>query len=304
MSDISRRSIVYKVPEEFDGKKVIAFLRGEAKISARLLKSLKRIENGITLNGEHIRTVDLLHAGDELKIEIPCPDGGIEPMDIPIDIIYEDDDLIAVNKGPFLACHPTHNHQGDTLANALAFYLKSKGKQSVFRAVGRLDKGTSGIVICALNKHSAAAIPNTVEKEYYAVVNGRTEKYGTIDKPIYRPDPMKTLRAVGDQGDRAITHWEALATDGKISLVKIHLETGRTHQIRVHFSSIGMPLVGDSMYGTDSQGYGHQLLHCAKVSFVHPVTGERMTLEAPMPEDMRKIADSLNLVGDTVEADN
>ena len=203
-----------------------------------------------------------------------------------IDIIYEDDDLIAVNKGPFLACHPTHNHQGDTLANALAFYLKSKGKQSVFRAVGRLDKGTSGIVICALNKHSAAVIPKTVKKEYYAVVNGRTEKYGTIDKPIYRPDPMKTLRAVGDQGDRAITHWETLSTDGKISLVKIHLETGRTHQIRVHFASIGMPLVGDSMYGTDSQGYGHQLLHCAKVSFVHPVTGERMTLEAPMPTNI------------------
>lgn len=291
-----KRTIKYTVPEEYDGKKVIAYLRGEAKISARLLKSLKRIDNGITLNGEHIRTVDILHTGDELKIEIPCPDGGIEPMYIPINVIYEDDDLIAVNKSPFLACHPTHNHQGDTLANALAYHLKNEGKQSVFRAVGRLDKGTSGMVICALNKHSAAKIPKTAEKEYLAVVSGKTEKYGTIDRPIYRPDPMKTIRAVGEQGDRAVTHWETVATDGKISLVRIKLETGRTHQIRVHFASIGMPLVGDSLYGTDEMKLGHQLLHCAKVSFVHPVTGEKITLEAPMPEDMKEITETLNIL--------
>lgn len=289
-----KRTIKFTIPEDYDGRKVIAYLRGEAKISSRLLKSLKRTENGITLNGVHTRTVDILHTGDELKIEIPCPDGGIEPINIPIDIIYEDDDLIAVNKGPFLACHPTHNHQGDTLANAIAYHLKEEGKQSVFRAVGRLDKGTSGIVICALNKHSAAQIPKTAEKEYLAVVSGRTDKFGTIDKPIYRPDPMKTIRAVGEQGDRAVTHWVTLATDGEKSLVKIRLETGRTHQIRVHFASIGMPLVGDSMYGTDEMKLGHQLLHCARVSFVHPITGKRMTLEAPMPEDMNRIAKALS----------
>lgn len=288
-----KREIEYIIPEEFDGKRVVAFLRGEAKISYRLLKGLKRTENGITLNGEHIRTVDLLHKGDVLKIEIPCPDGEIEPMDIPIDVIYEDDDVIAVNKSPFLACHPTHNHQGDTLANGLAFYLKSKGRQSVFRAVGRLDKGTSGIVLCALNKHSAAMIPKTAQKEYLAVVNGCPEKSGTIDKPIYRPDPMKTLRAVGEEGDRAVTHWETLATNGKISLVRVRLETGRTHQIRVHFASIGMPLVGDGMYGTDEHALGHQLLHCAKVSFTHPVTGENVTIEAPMPQDMENIVKTL-----------
>lgn len=291
-----KRTIKFTIPEDYDGKKVIAYLRGEAKISSRLLKSLKRTENGITLNGVHTRTVDILHTGDELKIEIPCPDGGIEPINIPIDIIYEDDDLIAVNKGPFLACHPTHNHQGDTLANAIAYHLKEEGKQSVFRAVGRLDKGTSGIVICALNKHSAAQIPKTAEKEYLAVVSGRTDKFGTIDKPIYRPDPMKTIRAVGEQGDRAVTHWETIATDGEKSLVKIRLETGRTHQIRVHFASIGMPLVGDSMYGMDEMKLAHQLLHCARVSFVHPITGERMTLEAPMPEDMNRIAKALSIL--------
>lgn len=289
-----KRSIKFIVPAEYDGKKVIAYLRGEAKISCRLLKSLKRTENGITLNGEHIRTIDILHTDDVLKIEIPCPDSAIEPINIPIDVIYEDDDLIAINKGPFLACHPTHNHQGDTLANALAYHLKEEGKQAVFRAVGRLDKGTSGIVICALNRHSAAQIPKTAEKEYLAIVSGKTDKLGTINKPIYRPDPMKTLRAVGEQGDRAVTHWETLATDGEKSLVKIRPETGRTHQIRVHFASIGMPLVGDSMYGTDEMNLGHQLLHCSRVCFVHPITGERLTLEAPMPEDMRRVAETLD----------
>lgn len=287
------RKIAYTIPQEYDGKKVISFLRGSSGVSARLLKKLKRIENGITLNGEHIRTIDLLHSGDVLQIELPTPESEIEPMDIPIDVIYEDDDIVIVNKNPFLACHPTHNHQGDTLANALAFHLQKQGKHSVFRAIGRLDKGTSGIVICALNAYTAAEIPKTVHKEYCAVVGGKVEPTGTINKPIYRPDPMKTLRAVGDEGDEAITHWELIKQNDEMSFVNIKLETGRTHQIRVHFSSIGMPLVGDSMYGTDEMGIGHQLLHCRKIEFVHPVTREQMTITAPPPEDMQKIIDMI-----------
>ena len=264
------RIIKFTIPDEYDGKKVIAYLRGEAKISCRLLKTLKREPDGITLNSNHIRTIDLLHTGDVLAVNIPCPDSEIEPVEFPLEIIYEDDDIIIINKDPFIACHPTHNHQGDTLANALAFYLQSKGKVSVFRAVGRLDKGTSGIVICALNKHAAASIPKTASKEYLAVVSGKLEPSGTIDAPIYRPDPMKTIRAVGENG-----------------------ETGRTHQIRVHFASIGMPLVGDSLYGTDPLNIGHQLLHCERVMFTHPVTSETMTVVAPPPADMQKIIDKI-----------
>lgn len=286
------RVLEYTVTEDFDGKKLYTFLKAGIHASARTVTKLRHSENGLKINGEHARTIDILKIGDRITVELPEKESDIPATHFDdLDIVYEDEDIMVVNKPPFLAMHPTHNHQGDTLANALAYHLKSEGKQSVFRAVGRLDKGTSGIVICALNKHSAAKIPKTAEKEYLAVVSGKTEKFGTIDKPIYRPDPMKTLRAVGEQGDRAVTHWETVATDGKISLVRVRLETGRTHQIRVHFASIGMPLVGDSMYGTDEMKLGHQLLHCAKVSFVHPVTGERMTLEAPMPEDMRRIAD-------------
>ncbi len=287
------RIIKYTVPEEYDGQKVISYLRGKAGISSRLLKALKRIENGITLNGEHTRTVDILHTGDTLAVDIPCPDSEIEAIEMPLDILYEDDDLIIINKDPFIACHPTHNHQGDTLANALAFYLQQKGKVSVFRAVGRLDKGTSGIVICALNKHAAALIPKTVEKEYLALVPTKLEPTGTIDAPIYRPDPMKTLRAVGEGGDRAVTHWEVIRQNDTATLARINLETGRTHQIRVHFAHLGFPLVGDSMYGSDETNIGHQLLHCAKITFIHPVSGERMTIEAPMPKDMQKMVNQI-----------
>ena len=136
-------------------------------------------------------------------------------------------------------------------------------------------------------------IPGNVEKEYLAIINGKPEKEGTIDAPIYRPDPMKTIRAVGEGGDYAVTHWTVIKKNEHMALAKINLETGRTHQIRVHFSHIGMPLVGDSLYGTDENNYGHQMLHCHKVSFVHPVTKEKITINAAMPEDMQRIADEI-----------
>lgn len=286
------RKIEFTIPESYDNKRVISFLRSEAKLSSRLIRTLKHYDEGITLNSVHTRTVDIMHTGDILAVDIPCPDGEIEPVEMPLDILYEDDDLVIINKSPFLAIHPTHNHQGDTLANALVYHLENEGKPTMFRAVGRLDKGTSGIVICALNKHCASMIPKSVEKEYYAVVNGKLEKKGTIDAPIYRPDPMKTLRAVGENGDRAVTHWTVIKQNEEISYVRVNLETGRTHQIRVHFKSLGMPLVGDYLYSEPGE-IGHQLLHCGKITFVHPVTGEKITVTAPPPADMQMVIDSI-----------
>lgn len=287
------RTVSYTVPSEYDGAKAVHFLRGEVKISYRLLRNIKSAPNGILLNNCPIRSIDIIHTGDILTIDIPCPDSDIEPIEMPLDIIYEDSDILAINKSPFVACHPTHNHQGDTLANGIAYYMKSQGKSCVFRAVGRLDKGTSGIVICALNKHSASQIPKTAQKEYLAVIHGKLPESGTIDAPIYRPNPMKTIRAVGETGDRAVTHWTVVKQNENYTLARIKLETGRTHQIRVHFASIGHPLVGDSLYGADDEKIGHQLLHCAAVRFDHPITCEKISLSAPMPEDMRKIADEI-----------
>ncbi len=282
------RKIEYIIDEEYDGKKVKNYLRGRAKISSRLMNSLKTHENGITLNGEHIRTIDMLKTGDVLAVNLPDKFSEIEPVEMPLDIIYEDDDFIVINKSPFIAMHPTHNHQGDTLANALIYHLQNEGKPTVFRAVGRLDKGTSGVVICALNSHAAALIPSTAEKEYFAVVCGEADEKGIIEAPIYRPDPMKTLRCVDERGDYALTRYEKLGGNGEYSLLRVKIETGRTHQIRVHFAHLGMPLVGDSLYGRDELNLGHQLLHCARVSLIHPVTGESMAFEAEMPEDMRR----------------
>lgn len=159
------RKFEFTVPEEYEGKKAFYFLRGCAGISARALSSLKRIDGGITRGGETLRTIDRLHAGDIVTVTLPVETETVEPMDINIDVIYEDADLLAVNKSPFLAMHPTHNHQGDTLANAVAGHLQSEGKSAVFRCVGRLDKGTSGVVVCALNRYAAARLSGNIKKD-------------------------------------------------------------------------------------------------------------------------------------------
>lgn len=288
------RHIEFVIDESYNGKKVNVYLRSCAKLSARLVNTLKRVENGITLNGSHIRTVDIIHTGDVLAVNIPEDSSEIEPIEFPLDIVYEDDDILLVNKPAGLAMHPTHNHQGDTLANAVAAYFLKKDKNVTFRAVGRLDKSTSGLVLVALNKLAASKLSGEFKKTYYAVVSGEYLGCGTIDKPIYRPDPMKTLRAVGDTGDYAVTHWESISTDGICSLLKINLETGRTHQIRVHFASMGTPLCGDDMYGSNDKRISRAALHCGEIYFVQPVNGKKLHFSVPVPEDMEQIIPKKN----------
>ena len=145
-----RRTLQYVVPPEYDGRKVLQVLRGIAGLSSRMMITLKNIPGGITLNAEHIRTIDRVRAGDVLTLTLPEEECGIEPIPIPLEILYEDADLLVIDKPANLAMHPTHNHQGDTLANGVAAYLAGKGESAVFRAVGRLDKCTSGVVICAM----------------------------------------------------------------------------------------------------------------------------------------------------------
>ncbi len=288
------RRIDYTITSEFNGDKVLWYLRGQAKLSARLVASLKTIPEGILLNGEHIRTIDRIHTGDVLTVNIPEGESTAEAREGELQVVYEDEDLLIVNKNPFIAVHPTHNHQGDTLANVVTGYLLSKGKSAVFRAVGRLDKGTSGLMMMALNGYAASRLSeNGVEKEYLAIAEGEYTESGTIDKPIYRPDPMKTLRATGEHGDRAVTHYTPVVTDGERTLLRIRLETGRTHQIRVHFASKGTPLAGDSMYGKADEEISRQALHCAKMTFTHPVTGKEISVEAPMYGDMEKIYEKI-----------
>ena len=288
------RTIEYPVDAAFDGKKLYSFLKGHCKLSSKLIRSLKRAERGLCVNGVHARTIDLLRTGDTVTICLPDDGTPAKPGQTLPDLIYEDDDLLIVNKPALMPIHESHNHQGDTLQNCVALYLQQQGKSGAFRAVGRLDKGTSGLVVCALNSHAAARLSGKVEKTYYAIAAAPFAGEGTIDAPIWRPDPMKTLRAVDERGDRAVTHWKALSTDGELTLLEIHLETGRTHQIRVHFAHLGAPLLGDTMYGTPDERIPHQALHCGALTLTHPVTGKVLHCEAPLPPEMEAVCQTLN----------
>ena len=287
------RRIDYSVGARYDGKKLYSFLKSEAKLSSKLIRSLKQKEDGLLINGVHARTIDLLHTGDMVSVTIPDDAHPAKPGQALPEILWADDDLLVVNKPALMPIHESHNHQGDTLQNAVALYLQRQGRAGAFRAVGRLDKGTSGVVVCALNAHAAARLSGKLEKTYLAIATKPFSGSGTIDAPIWRPDPMKTLRAVDPRGDSAVTHWTARGTDGQNTLLEIRLETGRTHQIRVHFAHLGAPLLGDSMYGAPDERLGHQALHCASVRFCHPVTGEEIFCEAPMPPEMQAIAGTL-----------
>lgn len=286
----TKRRIDFTIEEKYDGKRVVDYLKGKAKASSRLITKLKHDSDGIMLNGVHTRTIDLLKTGDILSITLPVDKeeqtSAVEPLPYPLKVFYEDEDLLIVDKPAGLPLHPSHNHQGDTLANAVAYHLQQQGKASIFRSIGRLDRGTSGIVVCGLNKFVTGILNGKIYKEYMAVCDGIYEGEGVIDRPIYRPDPIKTYRTVDERGETAITEWKALSNhDGK-TLLRIHLLTGRTHQIRVHFSSLGTPLVGDTMYGTPRDDISRQALHCCYCKFIHPVTKELIEIESPLPEDI------------------
>lgn len=291
------RRVDYTVPPEYDGRKAFTFLRGPCGLSMRIVRMLKYTENGMLLNGKPMRTIDFLKAGDTVSVFIPDDTVFIEPTKAEIDVVYEDEDVLVINKTPFMAMHPTHNHQGDTLANAVASYLAEKGKAASFRAVGRLDKGTSGLVVCALNSLSASKLSGKVKKEYVALVQGELNGEGSVDVPIYRPDPMKTLRACSYEFgvETALTHWYVERSFEGATLIRLRLETGRTHQIRVHMAYEGHPLAGDNMYGNFMPEIGHQLLHCRRCFFVHPVTGENMEFTADFHKDFQDTLSKLSV---------
>jgi len=287
------RTLSFYVKNEYDNREVLHYLRGCAGLSVRLVRSLKQVDNGILLNGIPARTVDTIKAGDKITINIPEDEIIVQPTEYTINVLYEDDDIIVVDKPALLPMHPSHNHQGDTLANAVSWHLAKKGKSSTFRAIGRLDKGTSGIVICALNSFAAAKLSGKIKKEYTAIATGVLQGSGTIDKPIFRPDPIKTLRAVGEDGDRAVTHWQVIDGNNEMTMLKIKLETGRTHQIRVHFSHMGNALVGDRMYGEIHAEIERQALHCSHVELEHPITGENLKIDAELPQDMERLLSNI-----------
>ncbi|HEX3038349.1 MAG TPA: RluA family pseudouridine synthase [Oscillospiraceae bacterium] len=284
------RQLTFQVSQEFDGTAVKSFLRNHCGLSARLLVKLKRQPNGLTANGVLIRTIDILHSGDIICITMPDDSKQLEPKSLPIHISYEDEDVLVVDKPHDMPMYPSPGHDCDSLANAVAAYFLNNKEKLAFRPVYRLDKDTSGLIIIAKNAYAAAKLATTVKKEYTAICEGILSGSGTIDFPIQIKEGYGIQREVGQNGIRAVTHWQAVSSGNHHTLLKLHLETGRTHQIRVHLSHIGHPLAGDDMYGGSRKLLDRQALHCSQVSFIHPVTAKQISLVCELPRDMETLA--------------
>ena len=292
----------YIVPPAYDGETLQAFLRRECGLSWRMVVKLKRVEGGMTADGVPMRSIDRLRAGQTVQVTMPEDAVRIEGADIPLAIAYEDEHLLVVNKPPYLAVHPSAGKPEPTLANAVVGYFERQGTPLSFRPISRLDRNTSGLLPVAKSPHIAYALTQKPPKVYLAIVIGALTGEGVIDQPIRVREGSCITREVGEGGKESLTRWRALGTDGEISLVRVVIETGRTHQIRVHMAWLGFPLVGDTMYGTDETYLPRHGLHCARLSFTHPISGETIALAAPMPADMRELLETHGLWQDALDS--
>ena len=278
------RIIELKISSKDNGRQIRDFLR-DFGVSSALLTKLKKTENGITKNGELTRTIDKIFTGDTIKISIENR-GKMPEKLITDDVkpVYNDEDILVLNKPAFMPVHESRNHRGDTLANAAACYMDS---DTAFRAVYRLDRDTSGLVLIAKNELAACKLAGKIHKDYYAVCSGTLNGKGTIDLPIRRVCESIIERGVFSDGEKAVTHWETISNKSNTTLLKINLETGRTHQIRVHFSHLGYPLLGDTLYGGNTDLIKRQALHCKTIYFTHPITNKEMAIECDFPNDFK-----------------
>lgn len=285
-----------------DGKKAVRdLIYTNFNISSRLKKKIKR-ENLVFVNGMPVKNHHLPRAGDILTIGLPEESSYFPPEDIPLSILYEDDDLLILNKQPGVVVHPTNGNPFHTLANGIMKYMLDTDQQFKIRFVNRLDMGTSGVVVVGKNSHAQDNMTKqmqkgTVEKTYLAILQGIFEdKAGVVNLPIGRPDPERLQRAVMTEGGSpSVTRYEVLEEiGGAYSLVQLQLETGRTHQIRVHMAHLGHPVLGDHLYGEENpQLIDRQALHSYSLAFLHPVTGKPIKITAPLPSDMEEALERL-----------
>ncbi len=288
--------IRYKIEKVYDGYKIGDFLKKQG-YSKRNILALKRYPEKILVNGKWEFVNYILKDGDELilRFEEEMSSVRIEPQDIPIDIIYEDEDILVVNKPPFMPIHPTVNHEKNTLANAVMHYYQKQGLEHVFRCMNRLDTNTSGLTIMAKHKYSGAKLGDAmrnrkIHREYCAIVWGEDlPDEGCINMPIGKKEGSVIERMVREDGLHAITHYQVLQRKNGLAFIKLKLETGRTHQIRVHMKAVGHPLIGDDLYAPEHMLMNRQALHSAKLVFPHPMTEEEKTVECPLPMDMRQM---------------
>ncbi len=263
-------------------------------ISTRTTVKLKYYGR-ILLCGQPVTVRATLHDGDVIELCFPDDTKPAEAENITVPILYEDNHVIVMDKPPHMPVHPSKSLQSGTLANAFAGFAESRGQHLAFRAVNRLDRGTSGLVVVALDQISASKLAGKVDKEYICVCRGEIPESGRIDAPIRRKDGSKMERCVALDGQTAVTNYRRIFTNGDISVALVTLKTGRTHQIRVHFSHLGFPLVGDTMYGTADGLLDRQALHCLSVSFIHPITDEKISVNSSIPDDIMNYLTANNI---------
>lgn len=271
-------------------------LKGHFLISNRLLVKLKKCES-IYLNGKFTYLDHPVYINDSIKVIIDFDEdnSNIAPTKMDLNIIYEDDAFLVINKPANIAVHPSILHYDNSLSNGVKYYFDENNIHKKIRIVNRLDKDTSGIVIFAKNEYIHECLikqmnSNQFKKEYIAILDGVLKhSSGTINAPIARKPGSIIEREINKKGDIAITHYELLKTSNNLSLVKFKLETGRTHQIRVHSKHLGHPILGDTLYGNPSNLISRQALHCHKLEFIHPLTHNLMTFSCDIPDDMRGI---------------
>ena len=285
----------YEITETEEGMQIKNILRRKMGFSSRLLRKLK-LSDGVTVNGEKHKLFEVIHKGDVIQVKFPDEESHFEPQEIPMDVIYEDEDIVIVNKQPGIVVHPTKGHPVGTVANALAYHMKKQGESYKIRFVNRLDMDTSGLLIVAKNSFaqeniSKQMIEGKTTKKYIAVVDGiMTSLEGVIDLPIGIEDENAVGRVVTEKGQPSVTRYKVLRHLGeKRTEVELTLETGRTHQIRVHLAHIGHSITGDNLYGTLSGLIERQALHAAYLSFYHPRTCKQLELMAELPMDMKRL---------------
>lgn len=293
-----------QITDEFAGKTVKDWFFSNG-FSNNQIKRLKSLDDGILLNGQRVTVRRLLSPGDTLSLRLEDDDGNpaLVPTEMPLSVLYEDENIIALDKPAGMPTHPSHGHFEDTLANGLAFLFGKRGEPFIFRAVNRLDRGTSGIVLVAKNSKAAADLSELmkagrIKKTYVALVNGAMSGNGVIDRPIRRQTESIITREVCDiespGAKRAISEYRVISSGGGWSFVELNPVTGRTHQLRVHLSSVGRPIAGDGLYGTAEtvptaldRLFDRPALHCRRLRIFF--ADSDILIEAPLPDDIRAV---------------
>lgn len=291
------RLLTYTVTDQEDNLRVSQFLKRKG-FSRQNMIELKKIPFSIQVNHVMYYLNQRVFKGDKLSVSIQETKSSakIPPIPLPIDIIYEDEELMVLNKAAKMPTHPSQKNYTNSLANGLAWYFQQQGKPFIFRCTNRLDRDTSGLTIVSKHLVSASiiasmAVEHKIEREYLAIVSGcPAVSAGTITAPLGRKAGSIIERTVDwEDGKQAVTHYRVLRSENGHSLLSIQLETGRTHQIRIHLKHLGCPIIGDYLYNPNMELIDRQALHSARLSFVHPFTGMPMEFTAPLPDDMSRI---------------